>query len=93
MRKVLSAPVERLTLREKVVKYLHNEIFHHRLQPGEKITEIDLSKHLGISRTPIREAFYQLEAEDFWLSNLVKGYRLPNSNPATSAITTKSARF
>ena len=63
MSKVLSAPVERLTLREKVVAYLHNEIFHHRLQPGEKITEIGLSKHLGISRTPIREAFYQLEAE------------------------------
>ena len=32
---------------------------------SEKITEIGLSKRLNISRTPIREAFYQLRAEEF----------------------------
>ena len=81
MNNVLSVPVEKLTLREKVVDYLHQEIIHHRLQPGEKITEIGLSKRLGISRTPIREAFYQLEAEGFLVIEPRKGVKVAALKP------------
>jgi DNA-binding GntR family transcriptional regulator len=33
--------------------------------PGALLSENELAKELGISRTPVREAFLQLEAEDF----------------------------
>ncbi len=33
-------------------------------QPGTLLSENELAKELGISRTPVREAFLQLEAED-----------------------------
>ena len=81
MSKVLSVPIERLTLREKVVAYLHDEIIHHKLQPGEKITEIGLSKLLGISRTPVREAFYQLEAEGFLVVEPREGVSVASLEP------------
>jgi len=81
MSKILSASVERLTLREKVVAYLQNEIFHHKLKPGEKITEVGLSKRLGISRTPIREAFYQLEAEGLLVVEPRKGVSVAEIKP------------
>lgn len=35
------------------------------MSPGQKITEPELAEKLGISRTPIREAFRQLESEGF----------------------------
>jgi DNA-binding GntR family transcriptional regulator len=80
MSKTLSVPVENFTLREKVAEYLRNKIIHHKLQPGEKITGISLSKQLGISRTPIREAFYQLEAEGFLVSEPRKGIKVATLN-------------
>lgn len=35
------------------------------LRPGEKVAEPDLAERFGISRTPIREAFRQLESEGY----------------------------
>jgi len=46
---------DKFTLREKVAEFLRREISAGKLKSGEKITEIALSKRLGISRTPIRE--------------------------------------
>lgn len=68
--------VERMTLREKVVSYLRNAIANQRLLPGEKLTEHGLSRRLKISRTPIREAFYQLEAEGFLVIEPRRGVRV-----------------
>ena len=81
MSNIQSVPMKNYTLREKVVAYLHEEIFHHRLEPGAKITEIALSKRLGISRTPIREAFYQLEAEGLLLIEPRKGVSVAKLKP------------
>jgi DNA-binding GntR family transcriptional regulator len=81
MKKISATSIKNHTLREKVVAYLHNEIFHHRLEPGEKITGIGLSKRLGISRTPIREAFYQLEAEGLLHIESRKGVSVAKLKP------------
>ncbi len=53
------------TLREQIDSSLRESIIRGDLNPGQKITEPELAGRLGISRTPIREAFRQLESEGF----------------------------
>ncbi|MBN2231399.1 MAG: GntR family transcriptional regulator [Deltaproteobacteria bacterium] len=53
------------TLREQVVELLRTAIIDQRLVPGERILELDLANSLNVSRTPVREALHQLEAEGF----------------------------
>jgi len=53
------------TLREQIVSSLRESIIKGELTPGQKLTEPELAERLGISRTPIREAFRQLESEGF----------------------------
>lgn len=53
------------TLRERIVNILRESIIKGNLKPGERVAESDLADKYGISRTPIREAFRQLETEGF----------------------------
>jgi len=48
-----------------VYEKLKKRIIHHSLRPGEPLDESVLTKELKISKTPIREAFQQLEVEGF----------------------------
>lgn len=54
-----------LTLREKILETIRDAILTGALKPGEKVAEPDLAERFGISRTPIREAFRQLESEGY----------------------------
>lgn len=64
--KVLDYPVERpITLRERIVAFVKDSVINGRLKPGERVPEHEIAKNFGISRTPIREAFRQLESEGF----------------------------
>ena len=56
---------EHASLKDKVYIYLKDEIAQGRLKPGERIKEKEIAQEFGISRTPIREALLQLEAEGF----------------------------
>ncbi|MBR5058989.1 MAG: GntR family transcriptional regulator [Clostridiales bacterium] len=51
------------SLRIRVFNTLENQIINGELVPGDALNEIKLSKELGVSRTPIREALRQLELE------------------------------
>lgn len=51
------------TRKEIAYKYLCEQIISCRLPPGAPIVEQEVSAALGISRTPVREALKQLEAE------------------------------
>ena len=53
------------TLRERIVDFVKDSIINGRLKPGERVPEHEIAENLGISRTPIREAFRQLESEGF----------------------------
>lgn len=53
------------SLREQVYLYLRREMQEGRLLPGESIHMDDLSRQLGISRTPLRDALIYLEAQGF----------------------------
>ncbi|UFS72369.1 GntR family transcriptional regulator [Geomonas sp. RF6] len=54
-----------LTLRERILGTIRDAIMNGSLKPGEKIAEPELAARFGISRTPIREAFRQLESEGY----------------------------
>jgi DNA-binding GntR family transcriptional regulator len=54
-----------LTLREKIVETIRSAIVNGQLPAGSRVAEPDLADRFGISRTPIREAFRQLETEGF----------------------------
>lgn len=54
-----------LTLRERILETIRDAIMSGALKPGEKVAEPELATRFGISRTPIREAFRQLESEGY----------------------------
>jgi DNA-binding GntR family transcriptional regulator len=55
--------LENQTLRERVHDHLKQEILAGHYPPGSELLEVPLSKELGVSRGPIREALWSLETE------------------------------
>ena len=53
------------SLRERIVVRLRQAIITGDLSPKTRLTEPDLARQLNVSRTPLREAIRQLEAEGF----------------------------
>lgn len=56
---------ERETLTEKAYRIIKNDILYGKFKQNEVISINALSDELGISRTPITNAFQKLELEDF----------------------------
>jgi DNA-binding GntR family transcriptional regulator len=63
---------KRKSLREEVYDSLKRSILHGKLKAGQRLIEEQLAHQIGISRTPIREAFHKLERDDL-VSRLPKG--------------------
>ena len=57
------------TLRDQVVDRLRSAIADQRLPQGARLVERQLCEMLGVSRTLVREALRQLEAEGFVVGN------------------------
>lgn len=55
----------RQTLRERVADTIRDAIIKGTLRPDRRIEETEMALKFNISRTPIREAIRQLEAEGF----------------------------
>lgn len=62
MQKKNGSPKSKKTV---VYESLKKRIITNILKPGEPLNEIELSKELKISKTPVREALQQLEKEGF----------------------------
>lgn len=56
---------QRKTLGDSIYNHLRDEIISLRLQPGQMVYENELATSFGVSRTPVREAFRLLLAEEF----------------------------
>jgi len=56
--------MESYTLQQQIFKIIEEKILSGELKTGESLTELKLCEELGVSRTPIREAIRQLEAEE-----------------------------
>lgn len=65
--------VPTLSRREHVVEILREAITSGRLKPGDRLVEVELSKELGTSRAPIREALRHLEQEGLVASYPYRG--------------------
>lgn len=68
--------VARERLRDQIYEFIRGEMRLGLLQPGERLKEIELAERLGVSRTPVREALFQL-ARDGLLEERSQGYCLP----------------
>jgi len=51
-------------MQEDITDIIRKKILELHFQPGETLNEIELSKELNLSRTPVREALIRLAAED-----------------------------
>jgi DNA-binding GntR family transcriptional regulator len=50
-------------IRESAFTELRKMILSQEIKPGEKLNEKEVAEQLGVSRTPVREAFHKLELE------------------------------
>jgi DNA-binding GntR family transcriptional regulator len=74
-------PLERAAaLGEQVYEALRNELRAGRLRPGERLAEASLAEHLGVSRTPVREALTRLASEGL-LAAAGRSFALPRLTP------------
>ena len=76
---------EYLPLRDVVFNTLRKAIITGYFQPGERLMELNLARRLGVSRTPVREAFRMLDRE-----GLVE--IIPRKGAQVSGITEKDLR-
>lgn len=76
--------IERKKLGNQVYDILKEMIANHRFQPGTRINVEEITRELGVSRTPIWEAVNKLEQED-----LVKN--IPNRGVFMAVLTPQQA--
>ncbi|GGB46573.1 GntR family transcriptional regulator [Roseibium aquae] len=60
-------PIKIKTIADTVFEELHQQILSLELPPGTKVSEIEVAKALGVSRQPVRDAFFRLSQLGFLL--------------------------
>jgi DNA-binding GntR family transcriptional regulator len=69
------------SLVHQIVQGLEKKILEGTLKPGARIIEEDLCRTLGVSRSPVREAFRILESEGFVTHEPRKGISVSEVSP------------
>jgi DNA-binding GntR family transcriptional regulator len=69
-----------IPVREKTYDFLKSNILSGRLKPGSRLIEEDLAEKLGVSRTPVREAFHKLELEGLITPLDTRGFIVPKDS-------------
>lgn len=69
-----SHPIERRNLGSDVYRILRDRILKRELHAGEKLSDLQLSTELGVSRTPIREALHQLVQDGVVVAEPNRGF-------------------
>jgi DNA-binding GntR family transcriptional regulator len=78
-------PIARSTLPEAAAERLRTLIIEGTLAPGTRLNERELSEQLGVSRTPLREAFRILAGDGLLV-------QLPNRGAQVVALSTEDVR-
>ncbi|MCR5776017.1 MAG: GntR family transcriptional regulator [Lachnospiraceae bacterium] len=55
--------VDKFSLRGRVYKDLREDILNGKYKKGDELKEVAIGESYGVSRTPVRDAFHQLELE------------------------------
>ncbi|HEX8967574.1 MAG TPA: GntR family transcriptional regulator [Chloroflexota bacterium] len=79
-----TTPARGRALRHDIADVLREEITRGRLEPGERVLEIDLARRFGVSRQPVREAIRTLEREGLLTS-------LPNRGTFVTRVSLEDA--
>ncbi|WP_244520703.1 GntR family transcriptional regulator [Aliiruegeria lutimaris] len=58
-------PVSRPKVSDQVYAALHAQIVDLSLPPGTRMSELDVARAVGVSRQPVRDAFYRLAQQGF----------------------------
>lgn len=66
--------LQQTNLVEQVADFLTEAIIAKRFAPGERLSEVQLSRDMGISRAPVREAARLLESRGLLISRPRKGF-------------------
>lgn len=64
-----------VSLADRVFEKLEDDIVHGVIPTNDIITEVKIAEIMGVSRTPIREAFRRLEQESL-IKDIGKGYQV-----------------
>lgn len=75
-----SEPITYKSKRSSVADTLRQEIFTEQLKPGSRLRQEEVAQRLGVSVTPVREAFRILEAEGYVESRPHQGVVVANRN-------------
>jgi DNA-binding GntR family transcriptional regulator len=79
-------PIERpAPLRAAGYQRVVDQVTAGELKPGQAVTEAELSRSLGVSRTPVREALLRLEAEGALDSTPARGFTVRPLSPEEAA--------
>lgn len=73
-------PASEISLGEFVHGELRTAIRSRRYQPGQRIREAEVAGWLGVSRTPVREAFKRLQADGLILLTRWRGAEVSELN-------------
>lgn len=60
------------SLRHKITEDIRKAILQGKLKPGDRLREVEISKQMGVSRGPVREAMRMLEQEGLLYSHPYK---------------------
>jgi DNA-binding GntR family transcriptional regulator len=63
---------------DQVHRYLRDKIIDGEFIEGKRLVELDIAAELGVSRTPVREALWQLKSMDLIRSVGASGYEVTN---------------
>jgi len=66
--------IQQQNLVEQVADYLTQAIIQQHFLPGERLSEVQLSRDLGVSRAPVREAARLLESRGLLVSKPRRGF-------------------
>ncbi len=70
-----------VTIKQQVYQILRDDICNGVYAPGQQIYEIELSKNLSVSRSPIREALRQLATEGLVVEHPNRGTYVKDYSP------------
>lgn len=74
--------IDRVPLRDEVYRQILERVQRGDLAGGARIRDADLAAHLGVSRTPVREALLRLSREGVLDASMGHGFRVRPLDPA-----------